>query len=134
VTESRQTRSASVVVLRRRDGRWRVDSPSTPVLASLHVHGVPARQRERLPTGGAQVQSVLGAAGRYVDKQAASGGAAVHVVTAAIVGDVAIAYLLPGTDIPGVHHPPSVDYGTLTLIRGPHGWKQFGGEVLHVPG
>src|SRR2546423_7814306 len=79
ITGTKISGLGNVVVLRRIRGRWLVDLPWTPVLDSLHVRGIPPIQRESLPSGGAQMPRILGAAGRYVDKQASSAGAAVHV-------------------------------------------------------
>jgi hypothetical protein len=132
VTGTKPAGVSNVTALRRFRGRWLIDLASTPVLDSLDVAGIPPIERESLPSGGQQLPDVLGAAARYVDKQASSGGPAVHVATAAVVGDVAIAYLLPGSDVPGAR-PSSATYGSLILTRGAHGWRPLGGTTVSTP-
>ncbi len=106
-----------VAVLRHRQGTWLVDLPQpAPIPPSLRAPGVPPYLFESLPTGGIVGNGPLAAASRYVDSGVASGSLdREHVDTVATVGDVALAYLVAGSDVAGTATTP-VPAGTPTDI------------------
>jgi hypothetical protein len=118
----------AVTVARRQGDSWLVDLPGPfPVDDSVHARGVPASLRESLPSAGAQTSAVLGAAGRWVDPRVASGELGrVHVATAAVVGRVALAYLLPGSDVGAAGAASTKNVQALVLVGGGGTWRVIG--------
>jgi hypothetical protein len=118
--------SRAVGVLRRQGGRWLVDlAGPVPVLDSVRANGVPDAYRESLPIAG---PDVLGVAGRWVDGHVASGSLnRVHVAAAAVVGGIALAYLVPGSDVGGAAKaPPATRLEFLLLVESDGRWRVVG--------
>jgi hypothetical protein len=105
-----------IAVLRREGGRWLVDLPQpAPIPRSLASPGTPRFLVERLPLAG-PTSPAFGAAARYVDRGVTSGRLdREHVGTVAVVGHVALAYLVAGSDAGGTATSP-VPAGTPTRI------------------
>jgi hypothetical protein len=118
----------AVAVARRKGGRWLVDLPGPfPVAASVRARSVPASLRVPLPSAGAQTSAVLGAAGRWVDRRVASGALGrVHVANAVMVGRVALAYLLPGSDVGAAAGASTKSVQALVLVGGSGTWRVIG--------
>jgi hypothetical protein len=118
----------AVAVARRQRGRWLVDLPGPfPVAASVRARTVPASLRVPLPSAGAQTSAVLGAAGRWVDPRVASGALGrVHVASAVAVGRVALAYLLPGSDVGAAAGASTKNVQALVLVGGGGAWRVIG--------
>jgi hypothetical protein len=116
-----------IAVLRREGGRWLVDLPQpAPIPRSPATSGTPPFLVERLPVAG-PTSPAFGAASRYVDRGVASGRLdREHVDTVAVVGKLALAYLVAGSDISGTATTP-VPAGTptdiLVLSRTSGGWR-----------
>jgi hypothetical protein len=126
VVRFRAQGSRAVTVLRRAGGRWLVDLPGpVPVLDSVRAADVPDRYRESLPIAG---PDVLGVAGRWVDGHVASGSLnRVHVAAAAAVGGLALAYLVPGSDVRGsAKVPPASKLEFLLLVASDGRWRGVG--------
>jgi hypothetical protein len=118
----------AVAAARRQGGRWLVDLPGQfPVAASVRARGVPGSLRESLPSAGAETSAVLGAAGRWVDQRVASGELGrVHVANAVVVGRVALAYLLPGSDVGGAGAASTENVQALVLVGEGGAWRVIG--------
>jgi hypothetical protein len=117
-----------VAVVRRRDGRWLVDFPGPmPIPPSIPARGVSPASRYPLPTTGPSIRGALGAASRYTDSQVARGSDRVHVAAATVVGDVALAYQVAGSDVPGTATAPPQPglNGVLLLTKHPAGWHMW---------
>jgi hypothetical protein len=127
VLRSGSAGAGGVTVLRRLGGRWLIDLTGvTPILASVPAPGTPPLYRESLPTTGPRALAALGAAGRYVDSAPAHAPSAHgHVTAAAVVGDVALAYVLAGSDV-GAGKGGSPRHGlqsVLVMSRANGGWR-----------
>ncbi len=105
-----------VAVLRRPEGRWLVDlAQPAPIPEALASADTPPYLVRRIPVAG-PASPALAVASRYVDHGVANGHLdREHVDTVAAVGDVALAYLVAGSDVAGPATTP-VPAGTPTDI------------------
>jgi hypothetical protein len=126
LTLVRYANESFIAVMRRENGRWLVDlAQPAPIPRSLAHSNTPPYLIERLPLAG-PTDPAFGTASRYVDRGVASGRLdREHVNTVAVVGKLALAYLVAGSDIQGAATTP-VPAGTstdiLVLAKSRHGW------------